>query len=76
MAGMVAWTGTYPIDVVSTRMAASKGKDPNILKFTSDIVKKEGIKALYKGWVPCMIGVIPYCCSGFFYYKYLKLKLK
>jgi len=23
-AGCVAWTGTYPIDVISTRMSASK----------------------------------------------------
>jgi len=76
MAGMVAWTWTLPMDTISTRMSASKGDDGNILVFTSKIIRKEGFMSLYKGWVPCMVGVIPYCCSGFFYYKYLKMKLK
>ena len=54
MAGVCFWVITYPIDAVKTRTQVFK-TEMSFLKYTSEIIKNEGIMALYAGLFPTLI---------------------
>ncbi|GCC35231.1 mitochondrial coenzyme A transporter SLC25A42 [Chiloscyllium punctatum] len=73
MAGITATTLTYPLDLVRARMAVTpKEMYSNILHVFIRITRDEGIKTLYSGFTPTILGVIPYAGLSFFTYETLK----
>lgn len=51
----------HVLQVLKTRLALGKtGQYSGILDCAKHIFKKEGVAAFYKGYVPNMIGIIPY----------------
>eukprot|EP01135_Chromosphaera_perkinsii_P001574 Nk52_evm44s207 gene=Nk52_evmTU44s207 len=78
MAGVTSVATTYPLDLVRTRLAA-QGEGP-LRKYTSiphaikTIFREEGgIRGLYGGMVPTLLGVAPYVGLNFTTYETLKL---
>uniref|UniRef100_A0A0C9QM45 TSA: Wollemia nobilis Ref_Wollemi_Transcript_25173_1914 transcribed RNA sequence n=1 Tax=Wollemia nobilis TaxID=56998 RepID=A0A0C9QM45_9CONI len=75
-AGIIAMSATYPMDMVRGRLTVQTANSPNQYRgmfhalFT--VMREEGPKALYKGWVPSVIGVIPYVGLNFAVYETLK----
>ena len=76
-AGIFAMSATYPLDMLRGRLTVQvDGKTAK--QYTSMthaarvIVAEEGVRALYKGWVPSVIGVIPYVGLNFAVYGTLK----
>lgn len=73
LAGMTAVTLTYPLDMVRARMAVTaKEMYSNILHVFVRISQEEGVKTLYRGFTPTILGVIPYAGITFFTYETLK----
>ncbi|GAA6234832.1 mitochondrial coenzyme A transporter SLC25A42 isoform X2 [Lates japonicus] len=73
MAGTTAAMLTYPLDMVRARMAVTpKEMYSNILHVFVRISREEGLKTLYRGFTPTMLGVIPYAGLSFFTYETLK----
>ncbi|KAF9622461.1 hypothetical protein IFM89_031667 [Coptis chinensis] len=75
MAGAVAQTAIYPMDLVKTRLqtcACEGGKVPNLGALSRDILVHEGPRAFYRGLVPSILGIIPY--AGIDLAAYEKLK--
>lgn len=63
MAGAVAQTAIYPLDLVKTRLqtcASEAGKSPRLGTLTKEIFIHEGPRAFYKGLLPSLLGIIPY----------------
>lgn len=63
LAGAVAQSAVYPMDLVKTRLQThvpDGGKFPSIGQMTRDIWVQEGPRAFYRGVVPSLIGIIPY----------------
>ncbi|KAK3421264.1 hypothetical protein EUGRSUZ_G01923 [Eucalyptus grandis] len=63
VAGAVAQTTVYPMDLVKTRLqthVSDGGKIPSLGQMTRDIWVQEGPRAFYRGVVPSLIGIIPY----------------
>ncbi|KRZ73507.1 Calpain clp-1 [Trichinella papuae] len=62
LAGSAAQTLIYPLEVLKTRLALRKTGQMNqgILHAFQQIYRKEGIHAFYRGYVPNLIGIIPY----------------
>lgn len=63
LAGAVAQTAIYPMDLVKTRLqtyVCEGGKVPKIGAMSRDILVQEGPRAFYRGLVPSLIGIIPY----------------
>jgi solute carrier family 25 phosphate transporter 23/24/25/41 len=61
LAGSVSLTAIYPLEVTKTRLSiASKGTYSGIMDCLGKTVAQEGTKGLYKGWIPSVIGIIPY----------------
>lgn len=73
LAGVTATTATYPLDLARARMAVShRGIYRNLLDVFAKTVRQEGAAALYHGFVPTMLGIIPYAGCSFFTFETLK----
>ncbi|GMH29762.1 hypothetical protein Nepgr_031605 [Nepenthes gracilis] len=75
-AGIVAMSATYPMDMVRGRLTVQTENSPRqyrgIFHALSTVFREEGPRALYKGWLPSVIGVIPYVGLNFAVYESLK----
>ncbi|XP_015666195.1 mitochondrial coenzyme A transporter SLC25A42 [Protobothrops mucrosquamatus] len=73
LAGITAAMLTYPLDLVRARMAVTpKEMYSNIIHVFMRISHEEGLKTLYRGFSPTILGVIPYAGLSFFTYETLK----
>ncbi|CAG9466106.1 unnamed protein product [Pedinophyceae sp. YPF-701] len=78
-AGIIAMSSTYSLDMVRGRLTIQESTGEQhyrgILHAYVTIVRSEGPGALYKGWVPSVIGVVPYVGLNFAVYESLKAVL-
>lgn len=66
-------TFSYAQSVLKTRLALRKtGQYSGILHCAKHIFQKEGVAAFYKGYVPNMLGIIPYAGIDLAVYETLK----
>ncbi|XP_069465198.1 mitochondrial adenyl nucleotide antiporter SLC25A25 isoform X1 [Ambystoma mexicanum] len=73
LAGAIAQSSIYPMEVLKTRMALRKtGQYMGLLDCGKKILVKEGMTAFYKGYVPNMLGIIPYAGIDLAVYETLK----
>jgi len=75
LAGATSVTLTYPLDFVRTRLAyqVKTRRYQGILHVLSDTIKNEGVLAIYKGFGPTILGIIPYAGISFSTYETLKI---
>ncbi|XP_014600871.1 PREDICTED: graves disease carrier protein [Polistes canadensis] len=75
-AGVTAATLTYPLDTIRARLAFQVTGEhvyTGIIHTGASIFKDEGgFRALYRGFLPTIVGMIPY--AGFSFYTFEKLK--
>ncbi|GLT46627.1 hypothetical protein SLA2020_203710 [Shorea laevis] len=75
-AGIIAMSATYPMDLVRGRLTVQTENSPyqyrGMFHALSTVLREEGPRALYKGWVPSVIGVMPYVGLNFAIYDSLK----
>jgi solute carrier family 25, member 42 len=86
LAGATSTTCTYPLDLMRARFAArsSSGERrlPSYLAAFQEATAKQGLRSLYGGLFPTLVGIVPYagfsfaCFETFKYYtvKWSKLK--
>uniref|UniRef100_A0A8B9JYQ6 Solute carrier family 25 member 24 n=1 Tax=Astyanax mexicanus TaxID=7994 RepID=A0A8B9JYQ6_ASTMX len=73
LAGATAQTAIYPMEVMKTRLTLRKtGQYSGMFDCAKKILKKEGVKAFYKGYVPNILGIIPYAGIDLAIYETLK----
>ncbi|XP_034607990.1 calcium-binding mitochondrial carrier protein SCaMC-2 isoform X4 [Trachemys scripta elegans] len=73
LAGVIAQSSIYPMEVLKTRMALRKtGQYSGMLDCAKNILSKEGMAAFYKGYIPNMLGIIPYAGIDLAVYETLK----
>ncbi|KAI1900672.1 hypothetical protein AGOR_G00052320 [Albula goreensis] len=73
LAGVIAQSSIYPMEVLKTRLALRKtGQYSGIADCAKQIFRKEGLGAFYKGYVPNMLGIIPYAGIDLAVYETLK----
>lgn len=75
-AGVTAVTLTYPLDTIRARLAfqvIGEHKYTGILHTAMEIFKNEGgVRALYRGFVPTLMGMVPYAGFSFYCFEMLK----
>eukprot|EP00126_Sphaerothecum_destruens_P010941 Sdes_comp20827_c0_seq7m17416 len=74
-AGAAAATTTYPLDLIRARMALQIGTKctyKNIFHGIKLMYAAVGVRGLYRGIVPTLIGIIPYSGVSFFTFDTLK----
>ncbi|RDX99312.1 Calcium-binding mitochondrial carrier protein SCaMC-2-B, partial [Mucuna pruriens] len=75
IAGAVAQTAIYPMDLVKTRLqtyACESGRIPKLRTLSKDIWVQEGPRAFYRGLIPSLLGIIPYAGIDLAAYETLK----
>ncbi|KAM4878727.1 solute carrier family 25 member 43 isoform 2-T2 [Sylvia borin] len=71
LAGMVATIVTYPTDVIKTRLIVQNRLEPSyegIFHAFYKIHHQEGLRALYRGVSPAILGAVPFSAGSFFVY--------
>ncbi|XP_077999448.1 solute carrier family 25 member 16-like [Glandiceps talaboti] len=76
LAGVTAVTCTYPLDMIRARLAFQvKGEHiyNGIIDAIKSIYKKEGgLRALYSGYTPTILGIMPYGALSFYTFENMK----
>ncbi|KAL1494883.1 hypothetical protein ABEB36_010398 [Hypothenemus hampei] len=73
LAGLTSQALTYPFDLARARMAVThKFEYSTLRQVFVKIYSIEGSRAFWRGFVPTMVGVIPYAGMSFFTYDTLK----
>lgn len=75
LAGAIAQTTIYPMDLVKTRIqthACEGGRVPSLGTLSRDIWVREGPRAFYRGIVPSLLGIVPYAGIDLAAYETLK----
>ncbi|KFY08266.1 hypothetical protein V492_06389 [Pseudogymnoascus sp. VKM F-4246] len=66
MAGFVATTVCSPVDVIKTRIMSST-ESKGVGKLLRDVCKAEGVKWMFRGWVPSFIRLGPHTIATFLF---------
>ncbi|XP_033211559.1 mitochondrial ornithine transporter 1 [Belonocnema kinseyi] len=69
--GTILWLVIFPADVVKSRIQVQNLKTPALV-ITKDIIKNEGVSALYNGLKPTLIRTVPATATLFVTYEYSK----
>ncbi|KAM9792797.1 mitochondrial adenyl nucleotide antiporter SLC25A24-like [Neosynchiropus ocellatus] len=73
LAGAIAQTVIYPLEVLKTRLTLRRtGQYSGIMDCAKRILRKEGAAAFYKGYVPNILGIVPYAGIDLAVYESLK----
>ncbi|KAJ8447590.1 hypothetical protein Cgig2_031203 [Carnegiea gigantea] len=71
-AGVAGTLAGHPLEVVKDRLTVRPEDYPNITVALSKIYKDGGIRGLYSGIAPTLIGMLPYSTCYYFMYDSLK----
>lgn len=75
LAGGISQTAIYPLEVLKTRLALRKtGQYKSILDAAYKIYRGEGLRSFYRGYIPNILGIIPYAGIDLAVYETLKKK--
>ncbi|XP_072756351.1 mitochondrial ornithine transporter 1 isoform X2 [Anoplolepis gracilipes] len=69
--GTMLWLVIFPADVVKSRIQVQNLKTPALIVF-KDILRQEGIGALYNGLIPTLIRTVPATATLFITVEYTK----
>uniref|UniRef100_UPI003AAF6381 mitochondrial adenyl nucleotide antiporter SLC25A24-like isoform X1 n=1 Tax=Centroberyx gerrardi TaxID=166262 RepID=UPI003AAF6381 len=73
LAGATAQTAIYPMEVLKTRLTLGKtGQYSGMFDCAKKILKNEGVRVFYKGYIPNLLGIIPYAGIDLAVYESLK----
>lgn len=73
MAGVISQTIIYPMEVLKTRLAIRKtGQYKGMIDCAMKVYKNEGASVFYRGYIPNIIGIIPYAGIDLCIYETLK----
>ncbi|KAH0535851.1 calcium-binding mitochondrial carrier protein SCaMC-2 isoform X1 [Cotesia glomerata] len=73
MAGGISQSAIYPLEVLKTRLALRKtGEFSSIVDAAKKIYSQGGLKSFYRGYIPNLIGILPYAGIDLAVYETLK----
>lgn len=73
VAGCMAQSLIYPLEVLKTRLVLRRtGEYSSIFDCANKIIRNEGVRAFYKGFLPNVLGIIPYAGCDLAVYETLK----
>uniref|UniRef100_A0A8C8X5S7 EF-hand domain-containing protein n=1 Tax=Panthera leo TaxID=9689 RepID=A0A8C8X5S7_PANLE len=73
LAGATAQTCIYPMEVLKTRMILGEtGQYSGIIDCGKKLLKQEGVRTFFKGYIPNFLGILPYAGIDLAVYELLK----
>ncbi|XP_025162837.1 calcium-binding mitochondrial carrier protein SCaMC-2 isoform X2 [Harpegnathos saltator] len=75
-AGGISQSAVYPLEVLKTRLALRKtGEFNGMIDAAKKIYRQGGIRSFYRGYIPNLIGIIPYAGIDLAVYETLKNRI-
>lgn len=71
-AGIVSTLVCHPLEVIKDRLTVNREAYPSISIAIAKIYKNDGIRGLYSGLSPTLVGMLPYSTCYYFMYETLK----
>lgn len=72
-AGAISQTAIYPLEVLKTRLALRKtGQYKSVMDLMHRMYRQEGLLTFYRGYVPNILGIVPYAGIDLAVYETLK----
>ena len=71
MAGVCFWTCIFPLDVIKSRIQV-RGVQGTVLSVGGNILRSEGVSALYRGLAPALVRTFPANAGLFLAYEYTR----
>ncbi|XP_077890667.1 mitochondrial carrier protein SCaMC-3L isoform X1 [Ictidomys tridecemlineatus] len=73
LAVAISQTLINPMEVLKTRLTLRRtGQYKGLLDCARQILERDGTRALYRGYLPNMLGIIPYACTDLAVYEMLR----
>ncbi|CAG7716255.1 unnamed protein product [Allacma fusca] len=73
IAGAFSQSVIYPLEVIKTRLALRKtGEYTSVFDLTSRMLRNEGFRVFYRGYIPNLLGILPYAGIDLAVYETLK----
>ncbi|CAH6779481.1 Slc25a41 [Phodopus roborovskii] len=73
LAVAISQTFINPMEVLKTRLTLRlTGQYKGLLDCAMQILERDGTRALYRGYLPNMLGIIPYACTDLAVYELLR----
>ncbi|XP_042852467.1 calcium-binding mitochondrial carrier protein SCaMC-1-like isoform X4 [Panthera tigris] len=73
LAGATAQTCIYPMEVLKTRMILGEtGQYSGVIDCGKKLLKQEGVRTFFKGYIPNFLGILPYAGIDLAVYELLK----
>ncbi|KAM9095461.1 mitochondrial carrier protein SCaMC-3L [Sarcophilus harrisii] len=73
LAAAISQTLINPMEVLKTRLMLRRtGQYNGLLDCACQILGREGARAFYRGYLPNMLGIVPYACTDLAIYEALK----
>ncbi|XP_005860183.1 PREDICTED: calcium-binding mitochondrial carrier protein SCaMC-1 [Myotis brandtii] len=73
LAGVTAQTCIYPMEVIKTRLTVGKtGQYSGIIDCGKKLLKQEGVRTFFKGYIPNLLSIIPYAGTDLTVFELLK----
>ncbi|XP_045672996.1 calcium-binding mitochondrial carrier protein SCaMC-1-like [Phyllostomus hastatus] len=73
LAGVTAQTCIYPMEVIKTRLAVGRtGQYSGIIDCGRKLLKQEGVRTFFRGYIANVLGIIPYAGIDLTVYELLK----
>lgn len=75
VSGLVTTTATSPVDVIKTRIMNSKGQYAGPIDCLTQLLRNEGPRALFRGWLPNYLRLGPHFIISLPLYEQLRMLL-
>ena len=73
IAGAVATTLSYPLDVTRTHVTIkTKSSRLGVWETLIQVMTENGMRGIFKGWTPSLLGISPYVAVKLTMFDYLK----
>merc|ERR1712141_705487 len=75
LAGGISQTVIYPLEVLKTRLALRRtGEYNGVFDCAKQLYRREGFRVFYRGYIPNLLGILPYAGIDLAVYETLKQK--
>jgi len=78
VAGITAWSLILPFDTIKSRMQADNHENPrykNMLHCGKEVLRKDGIVGLYRGFWSCLARAVPVNVAVFVIYELIQERI-
>ncbi|TXT08908.1 hypothetical protein VHUM_03036 [Vanrija humicola] len=72
LGGTISITICAPVDMVKSRLQSSTNPRTTAMSIVTSSIRNEGVRVLFRGWLPAWLRMVPNTCLTFVFFEQLK----